>query len=944
MKSMTIALATAAALIGLAGPAFGQMAVKLTVTDSGGNGGRECITSGVPLLPGQCKDPSTLRLTFLARNPKTGEMEQSEVPAQFRPLARWWRGADGRPGDNSLRWVLVDFIAGIGRFQTRTFTLTDGRTKKYETPLKVVQTDDTITVTTGAAQFVINRRKFNLLDRVRIDLNGDGRYEADEECVSPGKSPGSVVEDTYGRKYLSSEGVREVKVEEAGPVRVCVVARGVHRAPGGAGYSRGMYQYDTRLHFYAGKSVVKVDHVIDNCFAKPIGTPTFEDHSLVVKLNMQAEASNNPEMKDKGAFVMYRIHGRAPIDDGMRAGQSVCLYQDSNGSETWRINPGVGSPIGRDLSKFRGYRILLREKGVENVVTQGDQAFGVVEFHGRRFGLVVVPRYFWQLFPKAIEVSYDGTARIGILPREYSRPHWLDDSAGAGQELWLYFYGRGLSGGARAQYSRDGQTRSRWWQLLRDRPWPHVVADSLIPGFFARSTNAHYAACGALADLGPYLPITGGAPFPLAVTERRYFMTDYLKGNAYGWQVFGTRWEEWKGHSPCNYEPIGSSDYLFRYINTGYESWREFGRRRNIHFRNVRAFKIDDGDRRFSYKSWGQFRANAECEDYCGRGGSFPKDEQARKYSRGLWRRANWELPNPAHNCLDELYDLYCLYGDTRALEGMRSVAAVGGAYVGMADRAVGIHRATGWCFRSLLRYYELTGDKAALPYVKGAIDNAWKMVRRENYRHMPRINYPNTWFYNVFGRAVILAYQATGDERMRDLAIGMTQMRPSKSGHPALNAFSWEQTGHAKYRSDVPQKYARFGGYFLSCDGYRWAKSRPDKAPPAAVRDLAAAGGAGQVSLTWTAPGDDGNTGTAAVYQVKWSELPIVRSANHASKCNFWAAEPVSDEPRPKRAGTKETFAVKGLGPGAYFFALKTRDEYNNESPMSNVVRVEVK
>jgi len=911
------------------GAVSAQLAVELTVEDYAGSGGRECVTSGVPLLPGQVKDARTLRLL---------DEKGREVVAQFRPLARWWRR------DDSLRWVLVDFIAGVGRFQKRTFTLTDGRTKEYDTPLKVVQTDDAITVTTGPAEFVINRKKFNLFDRVRIDLNGDGKYAADEECVSPGRSPGSVVEDTYGQLYSAAEGVRKVVVEEAGPVRVCIVAKGVHRAPDGKGYSRGMYQYDTRLHFYAGKSLVKVDHVINNCFAAPVGTPTFEDHSLVVKLNMKGEVSNNPAMKDKGAFVMYRIYGVAPLDDGLKPGQSVCLYQDSNGSETWRVNPGVFGPGHTKLSTFRGYRILRREKGKETVVTQGDQARGVVEFHGVRFGLVIVPRYFWQKFPKAIEVGYDGTARIAVLPREYSAVHWIQDAAGAGQELWLYFYGRKLEAPAKPQYPRDAQTRSQWWQLLRDRPWPHVIADALIPGWFALCTREHYAACGALADLGPYLPVRGGAAFPVAITERRYFMTDYQKGNAYGWQVFGSRWEEAKGHSPANYEPIGSSDYLFRYINTRHPSWFDFGRRRDMQFRDCRAFKIDDGDRRFSYKTWRAFRANAECEDYCSRGRSFPKDAEAKKYSKGYWRRTGWYLPNPAHNCLDELYDLYCLFGDMRALEGMRSVAAVGGAYVGMPDRKVGIHRATGWCFRSLLRYYELTGDRKALPLVGRAMDNAWAMVRRENYRHMPRINYDNTWFYNVFGRAIILAYLTTGDERMRDLAIGMTQMRTTKGKHPALNSFCWEQTGQQKYRSDVPQKYARLGGYFLSCDGYRWAKPRPDKVAPAAVKDIAAVGGAGQATLTWTAPGDDGKDGTAAVYQVKWSDLPIVESADHASKCNFWAAENLPDEPTPRKAGSRETYVVKGLKPGTYYFALKTRDELNNESAMSNVVKVDVK
>jgi len=109
-------------------------------------------------------------------------------------------------------------------------------------------------------------------------------------------------------------------------------------------------------------------------------------------------------------------------------------------------------------------------------------------------------------------------------------------------------------------------------------------------------------------------------------------------------------------------------------------------------------------------------------------------------------------------------------------------------------------------------------------------------------------------------------------------------------------------------------------------------------------VKDLAAREGTGQVALTWTAPGDDGTKGTAAVYQVKWSELPIVESADHASKCNFWAAENVAGEPKPQQAGRVQTLIVEDLKPGAYYFALKTRDELNNESAMSNVIEVEIK
>ncbi|KKL61495.1 hypothetical protein LCGC14_2194720, partial [marine sediment metagenome] len=183
--------------------------IPITVTEPNGVGSRRGhVSTGVPLLVGQMADAKDLRLL---------DDRGKEVVAQFRPLARWWNK------DNSLRWVLVDFTARLGGHQSRQYVLTDGGKAKYESPLKVTRTDARIVVDTGSAEFVINRKRFNLFDRVRIDMNGDGQYEADEECVSPGSSAGGVVMDTYGLAYLGSEGTEQVVVEEAGPVRVWVM-------------------------------------------------------------------------------------------------------------------------------------------------------------------------------------------------------------------------------------------------------------------------------------------------------------------------------------------------------------------------------------------------------------------------------------------------------------------------------------------------------------------------------------------------------------------------------------------------------------------------------------------------------------------------------------------------------------------------------------------------
>ena len=109
------------------------------------------------------------------------------------------------------------------------------------------------------------------------------------------------------------------------------------------------------------------------------------------------------------------------------------------------------------------------------------------------------------------------------------------------------------------------------------------------------------------------------------------------------------------------------------------------------------------------------------------------------------------------------------------------------------------------------------------------------------------------------------------------------------------------------------------------------------DVTPPATVSDLFAAPGQfpGEIRLTWTAPGDDGSTGTATSYIIKVSHSPIatVGDFNAAADLDHWINEPV-----PHAAATPETLFVFGLAPDStWHFALLTQDEVPNNSAISN-------
>lgn len=87
------------------------------------------------------------------------------------------------------------------------------------------------------------------------------------------------------------------------------------------------------------------------------------------------------------------------------------------------------------------------------------------------------------------------------------------------------------------------------------------------------------------------------------------------------------------------------------------------------------------------------------------------------------------------------------------------------------------------------------------------------------------------------------------------------------------------------------------------------------------------------RVVLTWTAPGDDSLSGTAAEYDLRWSTSAITAS-------NFLSANRATGVPVPAVAGTSQSFTLTGLTASTtYWFAIRTRDDAGNWSGISNVV-----
>ncbi len=108
----------------------------------------------------------------------------------------------------------------------------------------------------------------------------------------------------------------------------------------------------------------------------------------------------------------------------------------------------------------------------------------------------------------------------------------------------------------------------------------------------------------------------------------------------------------------------------------------------------------------------------------------------------------------------------------------------------------------------------------------------------------------------------------------------------------------------------------------------------RSDATPPATVSDLRVVSASqSTVVLNWTAVGDDGSSGRASYYDIRWSLNPITAQ-------NFDGATAISDARLPMAPGTPETAIVRGcFAPGSTIYAaMRVFDKAGNATQSGTV------
>lgn len=101
----------------------------------------------------------------------------------------------------------------------------------------------------------------------------------------------------------------------------------------------------------------------------------------------------------------------------------------------------------------------------------------------------------------------------------------------------------------------------------------------------------------------------------------------------------------------------------------------------------------------------------------------------------------------------------------------------------------------------------------------------------------------------------------------------------------------------------------------------------------PSAISDLfSGSPTAHSMTLTWTAPGDDGYSGRATKYDIRYS-------TNYITPYTWYSHPALPNSLTPRASGSDEEFIVTNLVPNTiYYFAIKSADEVNNWSDISNM------
>jgi exo-rhamnogalacturonan lyase-like protein len=655
------------------------------------------LTFGVPLARGTARESDGWMII---------DANATRRMVQTRVLDRW--------SDGSVRWLLVDAQVDIGSDGAQLFlepvsidAVAPGR------PLTISQQLNTAIVDTGAAIFRLGTGTPFPFDS--ISCQGSRFAEPCRLTVVDGN--GGTCETT----------IRTVDVVEAGPLRASVRLKGDTRRHGAE-----FLLVECRIDFYAGHGAVRVRVTLINP-RRAVHKGGFWDlgdpGSVLLKDVTLSVALPRPSEKLRLRCSPERGVEWQPIEAPFE------IFQGSSGGENWKSTAHMNRERRVPLL-FRGYRLTCG-----STVAHGLRATPIVAADAGTVATAVCLPYFWENFPKAVEVD-DRSIAIGLFPRQHADVYEIQGGEQKTHEIFVSFA----------------------MDAITDEPleWCRTPVVVSVDPAWTFST-------GAVPFLTPLEQrhaslVAAGVDGPDRFEYKREIADEY------GWRHFGDIYGDHEAtrytgpdvlvsHYNNQYDPIAG--FAYQFLRTGDVRWWRLMTELASHVIDIDIYHTDRDKTAYNHGLFWHTYHYGDADTSHHR--SYPRAARGRTHGGG---------PSADHNYTTGLTHYHFMTGDEIARE---TVAALGQFVIDMEDgrrtpfrwlargetgratlSAAGYYgpgRAAANSVSALLDAYRLTGEPRF-------IEKAERLIRRvvhpdQDIRGL-RLDVPEQrWFYTMFLQAL---------------------------------------------------------------------------------------------------------------------------------------------------------------------------------------------
>lgn len=637
------------------------------------------VTLGVPFPRGVLASPDHVRVL---------SSDGREVPSQVTEVTSW------RPVDPSVKWVWVFFFADAGA----SYQLEYGPdVRRAPVPhalegqflvLNSQRPGGQADIVAGPMQLTVRQGATGFVQEVRLDLEGDG-FEDDDVIATGPEARGSFVDLLDGAGVDASRAtITQTFLERgSGPLHAIVRIEGLYR------YGRADNQaapFVTRLHAYAGRTYVRVQHTMVYTGVPDRHRPTAGEYphvatqaSALTKGDPADQGWTQPEdrIEAMGLALSLKLGPGATARTALHAGpwwapETARVVRATGAMAVAQLGPAaVNGVIGESTPDARQETFVADVRTGGRVQDTAARAVGWVDVSDATRGVAVGVRHFLEEYPKSI--AFDpATGRLDAFfwapegePASFARQ---DTTPGAEGSVENWAQGLAKTSEAIFYFHRAAESDASIARVMSYGLQPAVA--HVAPAWYGRS-----GVYGAFAAAG-----TSDPALERALDHKvRWVLFNQRWAPWYGVFDYGDvkvrydqgRWDMW-GHN----EPAQDFQLWVHFMRTGdpavFDAALALSRHTmdvdNTHWPTGPVYRGDSNQSGDWFKLEARTSGDAAIDDAIARGG-----REATKWL-GVGRRhstQHWMHALSAHVWVQGWMAAYYLAGESRALDVARLTA-----------------------------------------------------------------------------------------------------------------------------------------------------------------------------------------------------------------------------------------------------------------------------